>query len=333
MAALTNTQLTTMSVGNREELSDVVSRITPEDTPIYSDMSKGTCSSVHPEWEIDELRAPKDNANAEGDEYAFGAITPPQRVGNYTQIFRDSFIISETQETVSEAGNVQKVKYQKLKAGIAIRKDVELAIIKNQASVAGATRRLGGLPSWIETNVNRGSSGANGGFDINTGLTKAAQNGTQRAFDKSIMDDVMQQGFNNGANFKNVYVSPYVKSVFVTFMSNSNVAPFRYAVSNGDRNSIISNADIYEGPFGKVFVKPNRVMVDGNGNTGIARNVFFVDPTMLEFAWLRKIHEDKDVARTGDARKCVLIGEGTLKVKNEAGLGIAADIFGMTSSS
>ncbi len=34
MAIIANTFLTTQAVGNREELSDVVSRITPEDTPI-----------------------------------------------------------------------------------------------------------------------------------------------------------------------------------------------------------------------------------------------------------------------------------------------------------
>jgi len=331
MAAIANTQLTTLSVGNREELSDVVSRITPEDTPIYSDMGKGKASSVHPEWETDELAAPAANIQTEGDEYTFGAITPPARLGNYTQIMRKEFIISNTQETVDEAGNVQKRKYQKLKKGIELRKDVELAIVTNNASVAGATREFGGLPTWIETNVNRGGgSGANGGFDVNTGLTVAATDGTQRAFTKTIMDDVMKQGYESGANFRNLYVSPYVKSVFVTFMSDNNVASFRYAAQNGNNNSIVSNADIYEGPFGKVFVKPNRVMAV---SAAVARNAFFVDTSMLSFLWLRKIHEDKNLAKTGDAEKCVLIGEGTLKVHNEAGIGVAADLFGLTSSS
>lgn len=329
MAALASTQLTTMSVGNREELSDVVSRITPEDTPIYSDISKGTCKSVHPEWETDELRAPKENINPEGDEYAYDTITPPQRLGNYTQIFRDSFIISRTQETVDEAGNVQKRKHQKLKTGIALRKDVELAIATNNASVAGATREFGGLPTWIETNVSRGATGANGGFDINTGLTVAATPGTQRAFTKALLDDVMEQGYKAGADFRNVYVSPYVKSVFVTFMSNSNVAPFRYAVNDGNRNSIIANADIYEGPFGKVFIKPNRVMA---ASADVARNAFLVDTSMLSFLWLRKLAEDKDVTRTGDADKCVIVGEGTLKVANEKGIGVIADLFGIDAS-
>lgn len=329
MSALGNTKLTTTSVGNREELSDVVSRITPEDTPIYSDMPKGKCDSVHPEWETDTIRAPAANIQTEGDEYDFNAIVSPDRLGNYAQIFRDSFIISRTQERVDEAGRIQKKRYQKLKTGIALRKDVELAIVTNNASVAGATRELGGLPTWIETNANRHSGGSNGGFSTGTGLTTAAGAGTQRAFTKVIMDDVMKQGYESGANFRNLYVSPYVKSVFVTFMSDNNVAPFRYAVSNGDRNTLISNADIYEGPFGKIFVKPNRVMAT---NASVASNAFFIDTSMVSFLWLRKFAEDTDVARTGDAEKCVIVGEGTLKVANEAGLGVAADLHGLTVS-
>lgn len=329
MAALANTQLTTTSVGNREELSDVINMITPEDTPIYSDISKGTCKSTHPEWEVDELAAPGENIRTEGDEYTFDSGDTPDRLGNYTQIMRKTGIISETQEAVDQAGNANKKKRQMLKRGKELRKDVELAIVTPNASVAGATREFGSLPTWYESNVSRGAGGANGGFDINTGLTVAPTNGTQRAFTKALMDDVMQQGYQNGANFRNVYVSPYVKSVFVTFMSDSNVAPFRHSVDNGNNNTIIANADIYEGPFGKVYIKPNRVQA---ANATVARNAHFVDTSMLSFLWLRKIHEDKEVARTGDAKKFVLIGEGTLKTHNEAGVGVVADLFGLTAS-
>ncbi|MDX0834128.1 head protein [Sinorhizobium medicae] len=330
MAALANTYMTTQAVGNREELSDVVSRITPEDTPIYSLIEKGKCVSIHPEWETDELAAPGENIKSEGDEYAFGAITPPERLGNYTQIMRKDWIISGTQEVVSEAGNVQKRKYQKLKKGIEIRKDVEYAIVDTNASVAGATREFGSLNTWIETNVSRGAGGANGGFDNATGLTVAPTDGEQRAFTKSILDSVMQAGYQSGANFRHVSVSPYVKSVFVTFMSDSNVAPFRYAVpQGGERNTIVATADYYEGPFGTVMIHPNRVQA---ATAATARNAFFLDTDMLEFLWLRKIQEDKDVAKTGDADKGVIIGEGTLKVKNEKGLGVAADLFGLSEA-
>lgn len=330
MAVITNTFRTTNAVGNREELSDVVSRITPEDTPIYSLIEKGKCVSVHPEWETDELAAPGANAREEGEDYTFDAITPPARLGNYTQILRKDWIISGTQEVVDEAGKVQKRKYQKLKKGVEIRKDVEFALVSTTASVGGATRNLGSINTWTITNVSRGAAGTNGGFNSGTGLTVAPGAGTQRAFTKTILDTVMQTGYTSGANFRHVVVSPYVKSVFVTFMSDTNVASFRYAVSKGgERNTIIATADYYEGPFGTVMIQPNRVMA---GSATLARNAFFIDTDFLEFEWLRKIQEDKEVAKTGDADKGVIIGEGTLKVKNEKGLGIAADLFGLTAS-
>jgi len=123
-------------------------------------------------------------------------------------------------------------------------------------------------------------------------------------------------------------MAPYVKSVFVSFMSDSAVASFRYEAGDG-RKTIISNADAYEGPYGKVLVHPDRVMAV---NAGVARNVFLIDTDMIEWDWLRKIHEVKDIAKTGDADKCVLIGEGCLRIKNEKGLGVIADVFGLTAS-
>ena len=52
----------------------------------------------------------------------------------------------------------------------------------------------------------------------------------------------------------------------------------------------------------------------------------------LKYGWFRKIKEDKKVAKTGDAKKFVLLGEGALKPMNEKGLGVAADVFGLTAS-
>lgn len=329
MAALANTFLTTAAVGNREQLSDVVSRITPEDTPILTAIGTENTKGVHPEWETIDLAAPAANAQTEGDEYTFTASTPAARMGNYTQILRKTGIVSGTQDSVDNAGRAEQLKYQKLMRGREIKKDVEFSMVSNVASVGGATRVSGGLPSWVTTNVSRGASGANGGYSSGTGLTVAATNGTQRAFTKALLDGVMQSGFNSGANFSMVSVSPYVKSVFVTFMSDTNVASFRYSVDNGKGNSVVSNADYYEGPFGRVKVVPNRVQAT---SAGVARNAFLIDPEMLSWLWLRNIQSDGKVAKTGDAEKFVLLGEGCAKVKNEKGIGIVADLFGLTAS-
>lgn len=330
MAKVTNTFVSTDAVGNREELSDVVNRITPEDTPIYSMIGSSKCKTVHPEWEYEELAAPAENVQPEGNEYTFDEITPATRVGNYTQIMSKRWIVSNTQNSTDNAGDAEKgLRKQKLKKGIELRKDVELSIVAANASVAGETRKSGSLSTWYETNVSRGSGGTNGGFNSSTGLTEAPGNGDQRAFTKALLDGTMQTAYQSGANVSRVVCSPNVKSVFVTFMSDSNVASFRYAAHSGKENTIVATADMYEGPFGKVAVVPNRVM----STAATARNVHLIDPEMAEWCWFRPIKEDKDVAKTGDAEKKVLIGEGTLKVKNEAGLGVIADVYGLTSSS
>ena len=330
MAKLTNTFVSSDAVGNRPDISDIVSRITPEDTPIVQFAGFSSCKSTHPEWEVDELAAPADNAQLEGDEFDFDAITAPDRVGNYTQIFRKSWILSETQEAVDNAGQHEKIRAQKVKKGIEIRKDIEYAVLTNQGSVAIDPRRLGSLASWYETNVSRGSGGANGGFNDATGLTEAATGGTQRTFTKSLLDDTLQQVYQSGGRVRHAICSPYVKSVFTTFMSDSNVAQFRYSAPGEGQNTIIATADIYESDFGKVSIVPNRVQ---NGSAAMASNVHLIDPAMLSIKMLRKIQPVADVAKTGDAIKGVMVGEGTLCVRNEKGLGVIADVFGLTASS
>ena len=335
MARDTNTFIQSSSAINREELADVVSRITPEDTPLYSMMKKGRCNSVHPEWVNDELAAPAANAVAEGDTYTFTAITPAERPGNYCQIFRKSFQISGTQEAVANAADVEKIRYQSLKKGVEIRKDIEYAILAPTASTSTDPRKLGSLPTWPTSNTLRGSSGTDGGYKSADGFTDAPMDGTQRAFTKTIMDNVMQQCYESGADVKNIVMSPYVKSVFVSFINGDGTAAFRNQVNGGDGNAIVATADVYHGPFGSVRVVPDRVAVAAAAaadKKATARNVWFIDPMMLEFKWLRKIQRDAKVAKIGDAMRYVILGEGTLCVKNERGIGLAADIFGVNSA-
>lgn len=330
MAVLTNTFTTQSSPkGNREDLSDVVSRITPEDTPIYSMIGKENVSNIFTEWEIDTLATPASNAQLEGDQYSYAAVTPVTRVGNYTQIMRKEWVVSKTQEAMNNAGQAEQIKTVKLKRGVELKKDTELAIISNTASVAGSTRLFGGLPSWLTSNVSRGATGSNGGYNTGTKLTVAATNGTQRAFTKTLLDTTMQACYVSGGNVRYAVVSPYVKSVFVTFMSDTNVAVFRNAVNEGEKRTIIATADYYEGPFGRIAVIPNRVMAT---SAGVARNVFLLDDEMLAMGVLRKIQSDPNVVTNADSTAGVIIGEHTLKVRNEAGLGVVADVFGLTSS-
>lgn len=325
MATVANTVLTTAAVGNREELDDVVSLITPSDTPIYSMAGKEKASSKHPEWEYEDLDTTADNAQPEGNEYNYDAVTPPTRVGNYTQIFTKTFRFSGTQQAVDNAGNAEKRAHELMKKGKALRKDIEYSIVLNTASTNTDPRRSGGLPTWLTSNVSR-NSGSSGGFT--GGVTTVETTGTLRAWSKALTDTVLQSIYQNGGDVTTVVCSPYNKGVFATFMSDTNVAAFRYAAGKGT-NTIIGTADIYESPWGPVKVMANRVMSTA---AATARRVFALDPSMVKWCTLRPIQEDK-VAKTGDAENGVLIAEGCLKVVNEKGIGAVCDVFGLTAAS
>lgn len=327
MAAVTNTVLTTQAVGNREELDDFVAMITPTDTPIYTMAGKGKAASKHPEWEFEVLDTPGDNAQPEGNEFTFDAVTAPTRVGNYTQIFTKTFTFSGSQQAVDNAGPAEKAAHEMMKKGKALKKDIEYSILSNIASTNADPRRSGGLPTWLTTNVSRGGGGSSGGFS--GGVTTAETTGSQRAWTKALTDTMLQSIYNAGGDVSTVVVSPYNKGVFATFMSDTNVANQRHPVNAGEKIAIIGTADIYESPWGPVNVVPNRVMA---GSAPLARHIFGMDPSMVKWLSLRAIQE-VDVAKTGDRESGVMLTEGTLKIVNEAGLGVIADVFGLGSAS
>lgn len=322
MAVITNTFVSGSAVGNREDLSNVVSRITPEDTPIYSLAGKEKAANTFSEWEIDSLAAPADNKVLEGDQYSYAAISPPTRVGNYQQILRKEAIVSKTQEAITNVGTVERLKEQVLKRGIELRKDVEFAIVQNNTAVKTGTREMSSLPAWLETNALRGSSGADGGWDSSNKYAAAETTGTLRDFTKSQMDSCMQSIYEEGGTPKFMVCSPGVKGTFVGFMSDTNVAAFRYN-TDGGKNTIVGTADMYEGPFGKVSVIPNRVMTPN----ALKRRVFFIDPMYIKMCSLRRMNTVTP-AETSDAVKRVIIMETTLKVTNEAACGVVADVNG-----
>lgn len=321
--------------GNREELADKIYQITPEETPCLSLIGRKPVASLHPEWMIDSLGAVDLNNNQpEGNDWTYQAITRPSRVGNHTQISDKRIIISRSQDKTSKAGRKSELAREVAKKGVELRIDMESIVLSNQASLAGSgdgatNRKLGALRAWLASNDAMGSGGSSGGFNSGTGLVDAATNGTQRAFTKAILDSVILSTYNAGGVPKTLMVSPYVKTVFSTFMSDTNVANQRYETPKSSQTTIVAAADMYLSDFGPVSVVPNRQMARAGAT--VARNAFLIDPRMVSLGVFDDIHIEKP-AKTGDAEKRVLVTEYTLVVNNEAAHGVAADLFGLTSS-
>lgn len=334
MSQAVNTFDTYDSNRNREEFSDAIHMITPEETPLLSLLPRMKAASTHPEWSIDTLATPStSNQQLEADEYTYAQITPTTRIGNYCEIARKAYIIGRTQEKTLKAGPKSELGRERRKKGVELKKDIEASILANKASVAGAAgtaRVTGGFPAWLTSNDSRGSGGSDGGFNSSTKVVDAATNGTQRAFTKAILDAVILASYNSGGNPTTFMCSPYVKTVFSTLMQSSNTPTIYNMVKGDEQATIYGAADTYRSDFGVIDVVPNRVMA-AVGAT-LARNGLLIDPDMAGVAYFDDIFEDRP-AKTGDAEKRVLLAEYALIMKNQAAHGIAADLYGMTSSS
>jgi hypothetical protein len=335
MAQVTNTYDTYQSKRGRETLSDIISRIDPEETPFMSTVGTETIEGTHPEWNTDTLATPNTaNKRVQGDVYSFSAITATAKVGNYTQISMKEFIVSETEERVAKAGPKSDYNREMVKKGIELRIDQEVILIGNQASLAGNSTtapQLGSLRAWISTNDFMGASGTSGGYNTGTGIVDAAPaTGTQRAFTKALMDTAISAAYVAGGSPRMIMGSPYVKTVFSTFMADASVAPQRMATSATSQATIVGAADEYLSDFGLFSFVPNRQMA--RAGVLVARNVYFLDPKMWKVGVLRPIQRDEDVAKTSDALPGVLKTEYTLIARNQASSAVVADVFGMTAS-
>src|SRR5258707_2583150 len=101
MALPTNTFTTYTAVGNREDLSDMIYRIDPTDTPFMTAIDKAKASAVNHEWQTQALAAANTaNAQLESDDAPADATTPTVRLGHLCQISRKVPQVSCTQPSM-----------------------------------------------------------------------------------------------------------------------------------------------------------------------------------------------------------------------------------------
>jgi hypothetical protein len=313
MAAVTGAFKTYESVGNREDLSDVISNISPTDTPFTSLCGKAKASAVYHEWQTDALAdATTSNAELEGFEISRVTSAPTVRVGNYCQILSKNVTVSETQQAINKAGRKDEMAYQLLKRGKEIKRDLEKIITGVQgqnAGAAGTARKLRAIGSWLSSNESRQTTTTTG--VAATAATAAPTDGTQRAFTETLLKAVIASCYTNGGEPKEVHVGPFNKQAFSAFTGRTQSQQIIGA------KTVNAAANLYASDFGDLKIVPNRFQRD--------RDAWVLDGSMLALAWLRG-WKRTPIATVGDAETTMIVGEVTLQVKNEKGLGVVADL-------
>jgi hypothetical protein len=305
------------SIGNREDLTDVIYNISPTDTPFMTSVGKTKATAVYHEWQTDSLAAVNvSNAVVEGATASDATLSPSVRVGNRTQISQKTIKISGTLETINKAGRKSEKAYQLAKASSEIKRDMEAILLSNQVAATGdasTARVLGGLQTWLSSNYSGGSGGTAGSLG-----TTARVTGTDRAFTGTILNTVIQSTYTNGGSPTILMVTPAQKVVASTF---AGIATRFKDVPGNVQAAIIGAADVYVSDFGTISIVPNRFIP----NTDSDDTAFLLDPEMAAVAYLRPF-QTNELAKTGDADVTQLLVEYTLEVRNQAAHGIISDL-------
>jgi hypothetical protein len=305
-----NAFLTSAAIGNREDLTDVIWNTAPADTPFMSSIDKVQASGVTHEWQRDVLRAPgAGSLVAEGADATYTAVVATQRLTNPCQINRVTFSISDTQEAVKKAGRSSDIRYQTVKQGKELRKDMELAAIENPVFVASGTRQTRGLRGWTTTNPGLGVSGVAPNISTNVAPT----DGTLRALTEALLRAAVLGSFNNGGNATMLMVTPsHKQTISSTFTGNGT------KFIKGEDRKLQAAYDIYNSDFGDFKIVPNRNMVR-------TREAYLVDGDLAAVAMLRDM-KSEELARIGSARNFMIESEWALQLREERGMAAIRDL-------
>jgi hypothetical protein len=143
------------AVSNREDLSNELAILAPEETPILSLCSKGKASATFSEWTVDSLSAPVTTGISEGSDVTSFSdkFADRARLGNYIQLMRRDYLVSNLQQAVTSVGpaNVAQAEAKSMRE---IKRDIEATIASNnEMSVengAGTPYGMRGLGKWIQ---------------------------------------------------------------------------------------------------------------------------------------------------------------------------------------
>ena len=314
MAAPTNTVTQLTSIGRREDLSDVITRVQPEKTPFFSTVKKGKATHLRTEWQVEQLAAPAVNAQLEGDDVGtLGAANVTARVSNICQIFAKTGGVARSTEVAQHAGRSSELARQKAVKMVELKRDIELSMLSISASrlESGANARLSaGIRSWITTSSSLGATGVNGGFNAGTSIVDAPTPGTARTFTETLLKTVAQTRFTAAGDATKLicYMSPNSKQIASTFTGIS--AQRKESGDTAATTRIIGGADVYASDFGDIVFVPHAYAFSA------ANAAVLVDPDYVEWAWFDPV-KNTTLAKSGDNEKFLMTGEGTLKVTNE----------------
>jgi hypothetical protein len=344
-----------------KDLDMTVSNYVKDRTPItnMAMSKKRKINSTLHIWPNDYFRVPALNAKLEGAAVTASAADNNTRsnCANYTQIFTTTIGATGTARAVEQAGGDPQA-YQEVKQLTEIMFDVELQMVRadgasikysGQAATQGSSpnngRRFGSLYSFAGTRSGNPTSGtavlnlaaSDSNDTTSTTSTNTPFNGvlsnaglgyfsfssgqTLQAFSPVLYKQlvtVAEQRFN--AKITNMVVPTSLRT---TISDNIPQSRSINRFNPADKGDTIGT---YEGDFNYTYQIDDSWVMDQTGadNTSI----LFLNPDVVQWGSLRELGPNNEVFSNADASLDQYIMEGTLIVRNPAGVAVLA---GMTT--
>jgi len=342
-----------------KDLDMTVSNYVKDRTPLTNmAMSKKrkVNSTLHI-WSVDYYRAPALNAKPEGAAVSASQAADNTRAncGNYTQIFTTVIGATGTARAVEQAGGDPQA-YQEVKQLTEIMFDVELQMVRadgasikysGQAATQGASpndgRRFGSLYSFAGTrsgNDTDGTSVLNIATSDGNDVTSATN--TNAPFN-ALLSNAGLGYFTFASGVTLQQFSPYLYKQLVTTAEQrfnakitnmvvptsmrthiSDMMPTSRSINRFNPADKGDTIGTYEGDFNYTYQIDDSWVMDQTGADNTS--ALFLNPDVIQWGSLRELGPNNEVFSSADASLDQYIMEGTLIVRNPAGVAVLAAI-------
>ena len=279
----------------RESLLDFITNLSPTDNQLFTGLQKSKATSTTHSWLVDSYatltNTSADKKQIEGADCGAGDVTNPVRKSNYTQIIREDWKVSATEQATLHAGMPNPKAYHMAKAMENWKNKAEWSLFHGVAAAGNATtaRELGGIFDQVTTNK----------------VANAAA-----LFTETLFNDYMGQVWAAGGNADAVYVGAKLKRVISGFTAGSTKQ-----IDAKDKR-LVNSIDVYESDFGVVKLFKHR-FIDSVLAAVSTSNIAILTESTWAIANLRD-PQSKDAPIGGDYEKGAIVGEFTLEGRYEA---------------
>lgn len=301
-------------VGEKEDISDVITNISPTVTPFQSLLKTERVNNTLYQWQEDSLAVVASNAQLEGftaSDVALAATTMRQ---NYTQIMAKTINISATADAVATYGRAKETAYQLSKKAAELKREFEYhlcGVAQNANAGAAATARTFANP--FGTYVG-GDAVIHADVTITTDSDTGTAGNQAGALTEANLLSVNQKLYEQGSEGKYIMVKPADAQIIAGFAAASGRTR-----DFGATKGIVNAVDLYVSPYGEQKVIINRFMK--------ANECLVFDPAMWSLVVLRPFTREL-LAKTGDNDRHMIVGEYSLKHKNVRGTGRITNLTG-----